>query len=282
MLIKRSQTEIIDEAVKKIAQNTPITNFHAGAIARSLVEAIGPEYPTLYDFAEDVLNQGYLSRANVEHLELIGTLFNYPRRLETIYDKETGEYKEAFIDVETYRYELSQQVHTAVSSNYESLRLACLTTSGVQSIVGKEYSHGTGSFSFIIIPLYGFDEETVLAAVHEVVDKTKAFGVKPTVLSPIEVPIEIKVKLLFHEVTSDTDKELMIFDAKSAIHSYFGNFELGQGFVYNDFVQEVMNVNKNIIDFEVVSFYLNNGPALLTNQTILDDERIRPRLVEIV
>jgi hypothetical protein len=282
MLIKRTATEIIQEAMDKISANTPINNFHAGAIARAIVETMSPEYESLYDFAIDVYKNGVLRYASGEHLDLIGELFNYPRRIDRVFDKEKNEFVDVPIDDDTYRYEISQRVHTAVSSNEEALRLACLAIPGVQNIIGKEYTHGTGSFSFILVTQYGFDEEAVKSEMETVIAKTKAFGVRPNVILPIEVPLELKIQLVFHEATSEPERDRIRFDVKSHLHSYFGNFGIGQSFIYNDFVQETMNIDKNIIDFQVLQFYLNNNPALLTNHTILEDERIRPKMIEVL
>ncbi|OXB94744.1 hypothetical protein [Parageobacillus galactosidasius] len=282
MLIKRTSAEIINEAMDKIAENTPITNFHAGAIARAIVEAMGPEYESLYDFAIDVYKNGTLRHAKDEYLDLIGELFNYPRRTDRVFDKEKNEFVEVLIDNETYRYELSQRVHTIVSSNEEALRLACLTIPGVQNIIGKEYTHGTGSFSFIVVTQYGFDAEEVRAEVEAAVMKTKAFGIRPNVMLPVTVPIEMKLQLLFHESVSDIDREQIRFQVKSELYNYFGNFGLGKAFIYNDFVRQVMNVDSKIVDFEVLQLYLNHEPVLLTNHTILEEERIQPELIEVV
>jgi Baseplate J-like protein len=282
MLIKRTKQQIISLAVETVSQNTKINNFHAGAIARSLVEALGPEYENLYDFAQDILDQGFLSKANDEHLALIGELFSYPRRMERVFDQENDIFIDQPIDTETYRYELSQQVHVAATANEAALRLAILQVPGVMNAIGKEYTHGTGSFMYILVPQYGFEAEEVLYNVKEAVQKIKGFGIKPTIVLPTVIPMEVTLQLVFHEALGETERQRIRTDTKAKIYDYVGNLSLGQPFIYNDMVQEVMNSDKNIIDFKVVEFYLNNEPALLTNQNILEDERIRPRLINVI
>jgi len=278
----KSKEEIIREAIDSITQNTPINNFYAGAIARSIIEAISPYYQDLYVFGKDILDNGYISKADEEHAELIGELFNYPRRTEQVYNSETNEYEEVKIELETYKYELTKQVRAAVSSNEEALRLACLTIPGVQNIIGKEYTYGTGSFSFILVVQNGFDEEEVKSQVEEAIMKTKAFGVRPGVILPEPVLLDLEISLIFQESATAIEKQEIRQRLQNYLYQYYGNFSLAQDFIYHDLVQEVMNIDQKVVDFQVVSLYLRNEPVLLTNHDIMDDERIRPNIIEIL
>lgn len=281
MLLKRTAEEVLRDAMQIIADNTPITNFKPGSIARALVEALKDEIPALYDYAEEVLNMGFLSRAEGEYLDLIGQLFNYPRRMETTYDENTEEITEQPIDDDTYRYEISQRVLTAANANFEALRLAALAVPGVQDVIGKEYSHGTGSFSFYVVPGNGFTPTEVKSAVDEALS-VRAYGIRPNVILPIDLPIDLKIQLVFDEGTSIEDRESIRFNVKNGLMNYFGNFDMGQGFIYNDLVQEIMNTDDHIKDFTVLQFYINHEPALLTNHEILDDERLTLSSIEVI
>lgn len=287
MLLKRTAKEILRDAAVSIAQNTPITNFTAGSIARSIVEAMAPEigtgdsdHPSLYDFAQEVLNQGYISKATEEYLDLIGGLFSYPRRMQEVY-KENGLTNEPISD-EMYRFELSERVHAAVAGNYASLRLALLTIPGVQDVVGKEYTHGTGSFSFVLIPEYNYDVHELKEKMNEKIKEVKSFGIRPNVILPVDVPFDVTIQLVFHESTSEQQKSYIRSEVKTYIHRYIGTFEKGKSIIYNDFVQEVMNVHNKIMDFKIIKFYLNNEPALLMNHEIMEDERIIPQNIQVL
>lgn len=280
LLLKRSRQEIIRNALEVVVENTPITNLNAGSIARSIIEATSGEYQTLYEFAEDVLNNGFLSKADDDHLDLIGTMFNYPRRTEVVINQDTGAQEEQLIDEETYKFELSKRVTTAVSSNEEAVRLACLAIPGVQDILGKEYSHGTGSFSFILTTLNGFDAESVKLEMENAIKDIKGYGIKPTVLLPRDIPLEIRMQVILKEGTSEADS--VRYSVESDLMNYFGNFITGQEFIYNDFIQETMNIDDSIVDFKILAFYLDEVPALLTNHAVLDEERIRPRLINVL
>lgn len=288
MFLKKSAQEVIRDAAIYLSRNTPITNFTAGSIARSIVESIAPEIGTtsdesrlsLYDVMQEVLDQGVISKATYNSLDLIGGLFTYPRRTEQVMNSE-GVLVNELIDDDTYRYELTQVVPAAATANYAALRLACLTISGVQDIIGKEYSHGTGSFSFMLIVEYGFDEQSVLNNMLDAIKKVKAYGVRPSVMLPISVPVVLTIKLAFRETATDQQKTYARFEVQNKLQTYFGGFNIGQGVIYNDIVQEIMNADDKIVDFEILQMSLNNEPVLLTNHTILDDERIALQTITV-
>jgi hypothetical protein len=289
MFLKRSVQEILNDAMISISQNTPITNFSAGSIARSIVEAIAPEIGTnndpnrvsLYDFAQQVLDEGFISKAKNQQLDLIGGLFSYPRRIEQV-RKEDGSLVEEPISDDMYRYELTQVVPAMATANYAALRLALLTIQGVKDVIGKEYTHGTGSFSFILIPQYGFDEQEIVSKMQEAINNVKAFGVRPNIILPTSVPVDLTIQLIFHETTSDPQKSNIRFETQNKIRDYIGAHEMGQGIIYNDLVQQIMDVNEKIVDFEILKFYMNNEPVLLTNQSILEDERLIPQNIQVI
>ncbi len=279
MFLKKSKEEVLKEALDTVAEYTSVTNLQAGGIARSIIESVGGEFESLYEVAEYVLHQGYLSKADDEHLDLFGEMFNYPRRTETVRNEDTGEYEEELIDEETYRYELSKQVTASVSSNEESVRLAALLVTGVQNIQGIEYSHGTGSFSFVLTVQNGFDEEEVRDAVEEEIEENKAYGIKSNILLPKNISLQIEVQLILKEQLLEEDS--IKYKVQNTLNNYFGDFRAGQEFIYNDFVQQVMSADDQISDFHIKSFLLEDRPVLLTNHSILEEERIRPKLIEI-
>lgn len=66
MFLKRSVQEVLKDAAISISENTNITNFSPGSIARSIIEAIAPEIgssgdtsrTSLYDFCSTGIRRG--------------------------------------------------------------------------------------------------------------------------------------------------------------------------------------------------------------------------------
>lgn len=232
-------------------------------------------------FAQQVLDEGFISKATGENLDLIGGLFNYSRRSEQVRD-ENGNLKEEPISDDLFRYELTQVVPAMATANEAALRLALLTIPGVKDVVGKEYTHGSGSFSFILIPQPGFDTQELASKMDEAIKTVKAYGIRPNIVLPVDIPMDITVQLVFHETASDQQKINIKYSTESKIKDYLLGFEMGQHFIYNDLAQEIMNIDNKIIDFEITQFYLNNEPVLITNHDILDDERIVPQNIAVL
>ncbi|MBU5262133.1 baseplate J/gp47 family protein [Bacillus atrophaeus] len=289
MFLKRSVQEVLKDAAISISENTSITNFSPGSIARSIIEAIAPEIgssgdtsrTSLYDFAQQVLDQGFISKATGSNLDLIGGLFNYSRRSEQVRG-EDGTLKEEPISDDLYRYELTQVVPAMATANEAALRLALLTIPGVKDVVGKEYTHGSGSFSFTLIPQPGFDTQNLVSKMDEAIKEVKAYGVRPNIVLPVDVPMDITIQLIFHETASDQQKINIKYSTEAKLKDYLSGFEIGQHFIYNDLAQEIMNADNKIVDFEITQFYLNNEPVLITNHDILEDERIVPQNITVL
>jgi hypothetical protein len=289
MFLKKSAHDIMRDASIYIYENSPVRNFSAGSIARSITEAMAPEIgsgsdsnrTSLYDFAQQVLDEGFISKATGLQLEMIGGLFSYPKRMEQVRQEDGGLVEQPISD-DLYRYEITQVVPSMATANYSALRLALLSIQGVKDIVGEEYSFGTGSFTFLLIPQYGFDEETVKTEMEAAIEKTKSYGIKPGIITLEKVPVDLTIKLLFHETTTGVQKDAIRFEVQNKLTDYIGLHERGQAFIYNDLVQEIMNAHEKIIDFEILRFSLNNEPVLLTNQTIANDERLIPQYIQVI
>lgn len=288
MLVKYSAQEILGQALTYLQANTQITNFAAGSIARSIVESIAPEIGesdqenrgSLYKFMEDVLHQGYISRAKGDYLNLIGGLFSYPRRKEQVIT-EDGSMQLQFIDDETYRAEIIQQVMSIMSSNYTALRFNLLLVPGVEDVVPFQYAMGTGSFKFIIVEDRNYNSVEVLEECKKVVDRYKGFGIKPLVAYPDYVPVDLKIRLEFLDSVPAQKRALIASTAKEVLINYLLDIPRGGVLVYNDIVQTIMNVSEEIHDFTILYYAINEMPVMLMNQSIEKDERYQVGNVEI-
>ena len=79
MLFKKSLTELNEQAINDLQNNTDITNMSIGGVARSMLEVINKQLSDYYNVLD--INQAmcFLSSAEGYFLDLIGDLFNMPR-----------------------------------------------------------------------------------------------------------------------------------------------------------------------------------------------------------
>lgn len=78
--LKKSKAEILHGALTKVQQNTPITYVGPGSIARALTEAVSTELGDMYDLLDYNTNQMLLTTATGGALDLLGGLYNTPRK----------------------------------------------------------------------------------------------------------------------------------------------------------------------------------------------------------
>lgn len=289
MLVKYSVSEIVNKAFDYLVDTTPINNFYAGGIARSIVESIASEIGesgveekgNLYRFMEEVLNQGFVSKAEDTYLEMIGALLNWPRRTEWSVNADgvAGDYP--ITDAE-YRIEITQQIMSLSRANETALRFNLLLLPGIKEVVPQEYVLGTGSFKFTIIQEYGYDDQELLEQARATIQEVKGFGVKYEVEFPVGVQFDIEIKQYFKEGLSSEEIGISSANVKAAIEKWVATKELGEGVIYNELVKIIMEASEFIEDFEVVSWKIDQMPIMLMNQSIDSDERLIVGNIQVV
>lgn len=78
--IRKNRADILRQALRKLEEETPIRAIGPGSIARSFTEAIATELADFYDALDFNLAQSVISTASGSALELLGELYNTPRR----------------------------------------------------------------------------------------------------------------------------------------------------------------------------------------------------------
>lgn len=79
MLFKKSLTELNEQAINDLQNNTDITNMSIGGVARSMLEVVNKQLSDYYNVLDINQAMGFLSSAEGYFLDLIGDLFNMPR-----------------------------------------------------------------------------------------------------------------------------------------------------------------------------------------------------------
>ena len=79
MLFKKSLTELNEQAINDLQNNTDITNMSIGGVARTMLEVINKQLSDYYNVLDINQAMGFLSSAEGYFLDLIGDLFNMPR-----------------------------------------------------------------------------------------------------------------------------------------------------------------------------------------------------------
>lgn len=78
--LKKTKSEILNEALTKLTQHTQVQATGPGSVVRSIVESITSEIGDLYDVLDFNVAQKYLSTASGSALDAIGSLYGVQRK----------------------------------------------------------------------------------------------------------------------------------------------------------------------------------------------------------
>ena len=182
-------------------------------------------------------------------------------------------------DVESdnnFRYRIVNASLSAEKANETAVRLACLSVPGVANVVMKPYARGIGTFDVIVIPVEGIATDQLVATVQGAINGVQAFGNTGYAIKPDIVPVDISVRLVFTDTTTDVQREDIAAQVVTAIEKYIVNIPLGGTFVYNALIQTVLNVNKNIKNLAVTCYNFREEPAFRSDVTIFWNELFYP------
>ena len=78
--IKKSQADVLAQALRKITTNTRLSSVGPGSVVRAITEAVTTEIGDLYDILDFNLSQNVLSTATGTALDLFGSIYNVKRK----------------------------------------------------------------------------------------------------------------------------------------------------------------------------------------------------------
>lgn len=268
MFFGKSQEEVSERLVSGLRKKTAITNLDPGTIARALVDIISEEFGDFYKELELTTTMGFVSTAKGQFLDMIGALVNCAR--------VSGE-----TDT-NYRSRIVNQVFVIAGANETSIRLKILSLPTVKNIIMKEFTRGTGSFSVYVITDDLVTPQSVLNQVESVLREAKAAGIYSDVKTPILIPIELKVRLIFDDKVSDIEKTSIRQTAKQNVKHYVDNIGLGGNFIVNEVVRTVMDSSNKIIDTDLYSMKVNDMTQFVRNFQVNWDQRIVINQIEVL
>jgi hypothetical protein len=268
MFFGKSRTDVSNRIVTGLKKNTVITDLDPGTIARSIVDVVSEEFGDFYRELELTTTMGFVSSAKGQFLDMIGILLNCTRA--------NGE-----ID-SNYRSRIVNQVYVIAGANESSIRLKALSIPGVKNILMREYTRGTGSFCIYVITDDLVTPQSIIDQVESVIKDTRAAGIYAEIKTPILIPIELKVRLMFSDKVSDTEKTSVRQTAKQSVKSYIDNIGLGGIFIVNEIVQVTMDSSIKVIDTDIFGLKVNNMNQFVRNFQVGWDERIVISKLEVV
>jgi len=175
-----------------------------------------------------------------------------------------------------FRYRIINASLSAEKANETAIRLAALSVAGVADVKIRPYARGIGSYDVMVIPVEGLATQGMLNGVQSAIDSVQAFGITGTAIKPSVVPVEIEVRLIYVNNTTDTDRTAISESAKTAIEKYIVNIPPGGTFILNELRQQIMDVSTKILDHVINCYYFRQEPTFMGNVSIYWDEMFYP------
>lgn len=230
-----------------------------GAIAKLLLNIINAEIAGFYESLTVNHVQAFLSTATGDFLDAIGYLLNC-RRLADEKDDD-------------FRYRISKQILFTASANETAIRLAALSVPGIQDVVLKKFSYGSGSFTVLIITDKPVADASLVEAVRMNVDKVAGFGVKFDVTNPDLDVVKMKIQLSIKDSVSDGVAQDIRYLVRDRLKDYLTSRHIGEPLIINEITQRIMEVNSDIVSYTCTDFRINNQLTVYVNQTCRWNER---------
>lgn len=230
-----------------------------GSIAKLFLNIINDNIADLYNVLQLNHVQAFVSTATDEYLEAIGMLVNC-----TKIDGESND---------DYRYRISKQILSTATANETAIRLAALSTEGVQDVILKKFSFGAGSFTVLVISDEPVTNNALLETVKMNIETVTGYGIKTNVVNPDIYTVKIKIKL-FNKDTIDTsvDQDIKYY-TRDALKKYFTTRKIGEGLYIDQITQVIMDVNTSIVSYTCEDFKINGISCMFLNQECKWNER---------
>lgn len=248
-------TKTLDELIAESTEQLQSVGFSTspGAIAKLFMNIINQSISNLYKTLTVNHVRAFVTSANDEALDAIGSLVHCKRLLNESNDN--------------YRFRITNQCLTLATSNETAIRLTALVVDGVQDVVLKPYSMGAGSFTVIVITDEDVTKSDILENVKTNLLNVHGYGIRFSVTSPTLTYVSIKQRIFIKDNLSDNEKQEIRYNVQLALIKYLSNLTIGQDIIIDKITQIIMNVSSNITQESNVSFYINGEKALYVNQS---------------
>jgi uncharacterized phage protein gp47/JayE len=257
--MKKSREEILQSMDYRLRFETDITNTDPGSVARTFLEVLTEELYEFYNELELSVTMGFVSSAAGRYLDMIGMLLDCSRNLGETDDE--------------YRARITNQVYVVAGANLTAIRIKALSVEGVKDVIFKEYSHGTGSFSCYVLTEEAQTSRATLNAVQAAVDDAKAYGVYAEVKTPVLIPVELMVRLVFSNDAGAAEKNTIRQSAIREVRNYINNLTIGETLVINELIQRIMDISTKIKDLDIYGMNVDGASRYITNASSKWDEK---------
>lgn len=246
MLFDKDLAQIAEETLADL-EAAGIDGSTPGDITRILLGVINKQLDSFYEVLRENHIQAFVSKAAGPRLELIGQLVQC--------EKYAGE------SDDNYRYRICHAVLDAASANKTAVRLAALSAEGVQDIIMRPFTHGTGSFSIYVVSELSFTPEEVLDNVRKKIEAVKGLGIRTEVYRPIVKETEVSMRVVYDKRVSESERALGLSMITEAVQRYLNGLNVGETLDFSSFERIARQTVENVKEVHVFNFKIDGRPV---------------------
>lgn len=179
-------------------------------------------------------------------------------------------------DDESYRFRITKAIRVGAAGTAEAVRFAGLAVPGVRDIKINQAPYGLGSFEVIVVPEDYNGVAEIVNKVTTAINAVRPLGVRVFIKRPMIKVVNVNVNLVIPAANVSGVADAARLRAKEAISRYVASLLPGEQFVYNRFVQLVLDSSEAVKDLVVVSFTVAGAEASRRNYQPESDHHLVP------
>lgn len=258
MFVRKDADDIFHAVVERLEEHTPFTNMAPESRSRLIARAIAEVLGNVYRDMENLQKQAFPSTASSVFIDMHGELLGIYR-----YPRETDE---------QLKYRLHHALD-AIGGRREAILAKARSVPLVKSVVDRPFTHGSGSFSLIVVPHAIEQIDAAVAAVEEAIQGVMAPGIRAIVRGPKVLPMRLELLPIFKEGLSQGSKDYLREAIQTTVKAYIDGLEMGSPFRISRLVHEVHKLSTDIQGVNVVSLEVSDQPLLVRDITCHWDEK---------
>lgn len=134
----------------------------------------------------------------------------------------------------SYRYRLMNAFKARERANRMAIRLAALSISGVSDVVEINCEQGPGTFSLYVESTTPTVSPRILNNVERVVESVCAYGVRPFVVAPKSLGVELVIAVQWKKDTTEQIKSIGYAAIRDAVELFLSNVPMGESLNLQD------------------------------------------------
>ena len=176
-----------------------------------------------------------------------------------------------------YRYRISNQVVAAEQANTAAIRLEALIVPGVADIILLPFNRGIGTYDLLVKATTPKVGDGLIASVNSAVNKVTAQGIVPFVRGPKETGMSMLGLLTTRRTLTAEEETNIIQAATSNVTNYINNLDIGEEFILEEIIEQVLSVSPLIKNLGSISKPLEE--LYIYKQSKLQDNKVRETLI---